>query len=74
MKPVLFIDKIYFQKENVMENNLEFIIKSAVLVHYCGPGGDVAIPKGVTEIGGNAFDGCTNLTNVTIPESVNEIE
>lgn len=57
-----------------MENNLEFIIKSAVLVHYCGPGGDVAIPKGVTEIGGNAFDGCTNLTNVTIPESVNEIE
>ena len=57
-----------------MENNLEFIIKSAVLVHYCGPGGDVAIPKGVTEIEGNAFDGCTNLTNVTIPESVNEIE
>lgn len=57
-----------------MENNLEFIIKSAVLVHYCGPGGDVAIPKGVTEIGGNAFDGCTNLTKVTIPESVNEIE
>ena len=66
----MFIYKIYFQKENVMENNLEFIIKSAVLVHYCGPGGDVAIPKGVTEIGGNAFDGCTNLTNVTIPESV----
>ena len=74
MKPVMFIDKIYFQKENVMENNLEFIIKSAVLVHYCGPGGDVVIPEGVTEIGGNAFDGCTNLTNVTIPESVNEIE
>ena len=55
MKPVLFIDKIYFQKKNVMENNLEFIIKSAVLVHYCGPGGDVVIPKGVWEIGWAAF-------------------
>ena len=38
-----------------MENNLEFIIKSAVLVHYCGPGGDVVIPKGVWEIGWAAF-------------------
>lgn len=51
----MFIDKIYFQKENVMENNLEFVIKSAVLVHYCGPGGDVVIPKGVWEIGWAAF-------------------
>lgn len=55
MKPVLFMDKIHFQKENVMENNLEFVIKSAVLVHYCGPGGDVVIPKGVWEIGWAAF-------------------
>lgn len=55
MKPLLFMDKIYFQEENVMENNLEFIIKSAVLVHYCGPGGDVVIPKGVWEIGWAAF-------------------
>ncbi len=45
------MDKIYFQEENVMENNLEFIIKRAVLVHYCGPDGDVVIPKGVMEIG-----------------------
>lgn len=55
MKLVLFMDKIHFQKENVMENNLEFVIKSAVLVHYCGPGGDVVIPKGVWEIGWAAF-------------------
>jgi len=55
MKPVLFMDKIHFQKENVMENNLEFVIKSTVLVHYCGPGGDVVIPKGVWEIGWAAF-------------------
>ena len=36
------MDKIYFQKGNVMENNLEFIIKSAVLVHYCAPAGSCA--------------------------------
>ena len=27
---------------------------------------DVVIPEGVTEIGGNAFDGCTNLTNISV--------
>ena len=56
-----------------MENNLEFIIKSAVLVHYCGPGGDVVIPKGVWEIGWAAFANCRSLTSVVIPEGVTEI-
>jgi TolA-binding protein len=31
------------------------------------------IPSSVTEIGNNAFAGCTNLTSVTIPDSVTSI-
>lgn len=31
-----------------------------------GEAEDVVIPEGVTEIGGNAFDGCTNLTNISV--------
>lgn len=33
----------------------------------------VTIGKGVTSIGGNAFDGCLNLNSVTIPDSVTHI-
>ena len=34
----------------------------------------VVIPDGVTEIGDNAFYGCTNLTGIVIPPSVTSIE
>ena len=45
-----------------MENNQDFVIENGVLTKYNGPGGDVTIPEGVTEIGGSAFDGCKKLT------------
>jgi len=48
-------------------------IKDGVLVKYDGPGGDVVIPEGVTEIDELAFDGCKSLTSVTIPEGVTTI-
>ena len=32
--------------------------------------GTFAFPDGITKIGGYAFDGCTSLTNIAIPNSV----
>ena len=35
--------------------------------------GEIVIPDGVTEIGSDAFSGCTALTSINIPDSVIEI-
>lgn len=53
--------------------NTDFVIENGVLREYTGPGGDVAIPEGVTEIGKSAFYDCAGLTSVTIPEGVTMI-
>jgi len=56
----------------VIENGVVIIAK------YTGPGGDVDIPdkiegRSVTGIGGYAFQKCTSLTHITIPDTVNSI-
>ena len=51
----------------------DFAIKNGVLTKYKGAGGDVVIPEGVTEIGEDAFLGCSSLESVSIPEGVREI-
>ena len=38
-----------------MSNASDYIIKNGVLTKYVGPGGDVIVPEGVTEIGEDAF-------------------
>jgi hypothetical protein len=53
-----------------MSSSGDFIIENGVLKKYIGPGGDVVIPKGVTQIGGSAFEGNTALISVTVPDSV----
>lgn len=45
-----------------MENKQDFVIENGVLTKYNGPGGEVTIPEGVTEIGLQAFGDCENLT------------
>ncbi len=52
----------------------DFEIKDGVLVNYKGKGGDVVIPQGVTSIGDSAFWGCSSLTSVTLPATVQTIE
>ena len=57
-----------------MERNSDFLIEDGVLVDYCGQGGDVRIPDGVTAIGVNAFRSCEGLRSVVIPAGVARIE
>ena len=40
---------------------------------FIGKETEVVIPEGTTEIGENAFRGCSSLTSVMIPETVTEI-
>ena len=56
-----------------MSNASDFIIENGVLKKYVGPGGDVVIPDGVTEIGEKAFWMCCNLVRIVIPDSVTNI-
>ena len=51
----------------------EFEIAGSTLVAYTGPGGDVSIPQGVTEIGEDAFWYCDALKSVNIPEGITKI-
>jgi len=50
-----------------------FQMSGTTLTKYTGSGGNVTIPNGVTAIGQQAFRG-SNITSVTIPDSVTSIE
>ena len=56
-----------------MSNPSGFVIENGVLKKYTGPGGDAVIPMGVTEIGPEAFRGCTNLKSMTIHKGLKSI-
>ncbi len=68
-----------------MSNANDFIIENGVLKKYVGPGGDVVIPEGVTQIANVAFnpfldgialkhmEGRKNVKSVVIPEGVTQI-
>ena len=56
-----------------MSGNQDFVIEDGVLTKYNGSGGAVVIPEGVTEIGRQAFQDCTGLTQVTFPNGLTEI-
>lgn len=68
-----------------MSGSREFVIENGILTKYNGPGGEVIIPEGVKEIGYSekrnglqwlyigAFENCTTLTGITLPNSVEKI-
>jgi len=47
--------------------------QTSLLEYPNGKGGSYAIPVGVLRVASYAFDGCTNLTSVTIPNTVTNI-
>ncbi len=49
------------------------IDEDGVLREYNGPGGDVAIPEGVTRIGSWVFGKCESLKSVTMPRGLKSI-
>ena len=57
-----------------MSNPGDFVIENGVLKKYVGPGGDVVVPEGVTEIGAEyytgAFYGNKQVSSVTLPEGL----
>jgi hypothetical protein len=51
-----------------------FFIDRGTLYNYCGTGGHVVIPAGVTCIGHSAFYGNKNVTSLVIPDSVTVLD
>ena len=56
-----------------MSNASDFIIENGVLTKYIGPGGDVVIPEGVTEIGVAAFCSVEKINGYTAIDPVCDI-
>ena len=56
-----------------MSSASDFVIENGILKKYVGPGGDVVVPDGVTEIGERAFEDRSDLTSVSLPGSMTTI-
>ena len=52
-----------------MSSSGDFVIENGVLTKYVGPGGDVVVPEGVTEIRKSAFAG-SEIRSIAMPDSV----
>ena len=53
-----------------MSNASDFVIENGILKKYVGPGGDVVIPEGVTEIGKEVFNKNKAISSITLPKSL----
>ena len=51
----------------------DFVIENGTLIEYRGMGGDVIIPDTVERIFDLAFENCSTITSLHIPESVTDI-
>lgn len=80
--PVKCTDGVFKNVVTIDSLKYEFSDNTASITGYTGTIKDLAIPESiyyedrtfeVTKIGDSAFEGCTSLTNVTIPDSVTSI-
>ncbi len=65
-------DRAFSSCEGLADEN-GLIIVGNVLYGYCGDGGDVVIPDGVTEICSSVFNSRQDITSIDIPDSVTTI-
>ena len=68
----VFCDTAYCNDESNWKNGLLYIGNH--LIKAEGVSGNVEIRQGTKTIAGNAFNSCTSLTSITIPDSVTSIE
>ena len=68
--------------ENLLEGDWQYSVnnddETVTVTKYFGEGGSVAVPaiiagKKVTGIGGQAFSGCTGLTDIVLPDGIKSI-
>jgi hypothetical protein len=62
-------NSVYSSMDGVLFNKSQ----TKLIQYPGGKAGAYTIPDGVTTIDKSGFEGCTNLTNVTIPSSVTEV-
>ena len=55
-----------------MSDLKDFEISNGTLHRYVGPGGDVVVPDGVTDIY-TAFEGCESITSIILPNGIERI-
>ena len=56
-----------------MSNPNDFVIENGVLKKYVGPGGDVVVPEGVTEIVSLAFNANQSIKSISVSKTVRQI-
>ena len=81
VRPAVWVDianlpKNSFVTDDIEYNSIdlkEFKIQNNILIKYIGRSTNVIIPKNVTEIASEAFEGCTSIQTVIISNNVTKI-
>lgn len=67
------VERGEFIYSDVGATGKDFVIEGTTITGYNGPGGNIAIPQGITAIAPNAFYGNITITGVSFPGSLTTI-